>query len=150
MNDLKKPTTLVAGTNMIITVGGFMYLYKQFELLKEENDKLKNDVKILAAKFNQYAKDDLQTEEILKTAQKELRSLRSQVGNIDVKDEIKMIKYSLTDADIEIKSPVKQKKKKYYSSESEESIETPKRRPSKKKVVDEDEDIINLYYKKKG
>lgn len=146
MNDLKKPTSLVAGTNVIFTVGGFMYLYKQFELLKEENDKLKQDVRTLTSRFQQYAKDDLQTEELIKTTQKDLRSIKSQIGNIDVKDEIKAIKYTLTDADIEIKSPVKPKKKKYAYSTSEESEEEIiRKKPAKKKAVEDDEDIISLY-----
>lgn len=151
MNDLKKPSSLVAGTNVIFTVGGFMYLYKQFELLKEENEKLRQDFRTLTSKFQQYVKDDLENEALLKTTQKEVKSLKAQIGNIDVKDEIKAIKYSLTDADIEIKSPAKPKKKRYYSSsESEESIETPKKRyPTKKKEL-KDDDIIDLYRQKKS
>ncbi len=150
MNDLKKPTSLVAGTNIILTVGSFAYLYKQLELLKEENDKLRGDMRSLTSKLQNITGTDVQNQEMLKHLHKDVRTLKSQVPKLDVDDEIKAIKYALTDADIDIKSPIRLKKKKYRISseeESEESIETPKKKRVSKKKEDENEDLIRLYRK---
>ncbi|HSW76539.1 MAG TPA: hypothetical protein VLG50_05815 [Candidatus Saccharimonadales bacterium] len=147
MNNFKEPTSLVAGTNIIFTVGSFMYLYKRMEQMQKENDELKKNMQVLMTKLQKYTNDDVQTEEAIKTIDQNMKTIKQ-----TYKDEIKAIKEALTDNDIDIRSPKMKKKSKKIESSGESSEETPKKKP-KKKVKDdplEDEGLIDLFRSKRG
>jgi len=151
MNDLKKPTSLIAGSNIIFSVGSFLYLYKKLEQLEKENSAMKKDIATLATKLNKFNNEDLQTEELLKDMNKKVSSLKREVSRVEdlmIEDEIKLIKDALAENDIDIKSPKpkKSKNKKYRQLSSEESseYETPKKKNKKKKEDLGDEDLIDM------
>jgi hypothetical protein len=157
MNDLKKPTSLIAGTNIIFSVGSFLYLYKRLEQLEKENSSMKNDIKTLATKLSKFNNEDLQTEELLKDMNKKVSSLKrdvSKVENLMIEDELKLIKDALAENDIDIKSPVKAKKSKskkykYLSSEESSEYEQSPKKKYKKKDLD-DEDLIDMLKARRG
>lgn len=154
MNDLKKPTSLVAGTNIIFSVGSFLYLYKKLEQLESDNKALKKDMVTLATKLNKFSNEDLQTEELIKEMNKKVSSLKREVGKVEdlmLEDELKSIKDALADNDIDIKSPKPKKKSKKYRYSSEESSEyeeSPKKKSKKKQDLG-DEDLINMLKQKR-
>lgn len=154
MNDLKKPTSLIAGSNIIFSVGSFLYLYKRLEQLENENAVMKKNLKVLTDKINKYNNDSTQTVELYEDIDKKVSSLKREVRKVEdlmIEDELKLIKDALVENDIDIKSPVKSKKSKqkqrYMSSEeSSEYEETPKKKkkPKKKKEDLGDEDLIDM------
>jgi DNA-binding protein H-NS len=156
MNDLKKPTSLIAGTNIIFSVGSFLYLYKRLEQLEKENSLMKKDMHALATKLSKFNNEDLQTEELLKDMNKKVSSLKrdvSKVENLMIEDELKLIKDALAENDIDIKSPIKKKSKskkyKYVSSEESSEYEQSPKKKYKKKDLD-DEDLIDMLKARRG
>jgi hypothetical protein len=155
MNDLKKPTSLIAGTNIIFSVGSFLYLYKKLEQLESENKAMKKDMVTLATKLNKFSNEDLQTEELFKEMNKKVSNLKREVGKVEdlmLEDELKSIKDALADNDIDIKTPKPKKKSKKYkyvsSEESSEYEESPKKKNKKKQDLG-DEDLINMLKQKR-
>lgn len=153
MNDLKKPTSLIAGSNIIFSVGSFLYLYKKLEQLESDNKALKKDMMTLATKLNKFGNEDLQTEELFKEMNKKVSNLKREVGKVDeYEEDLKSIKDALAENDIDIKysKSKKHKKKRYVSSEeSSEYEESPKKKNKKKKEDLGDEDLINMLKQKR-
>lgn len=155
MDQLKTPTSLIAGTNIIFSVGSFLYLHKRVEQMEKENESMKNDIKNLTLKLSKFANEDNQTEELLKDMDKKVKNLKkefSKVGDLMIEEELSSIKEALENNDIDIKSPKHKKKpkNKYVSEESYESIESPKKKKLKKRNDLDDDDIINLLKQKRG
>jgi hypothetical protein len=154
MNDLKKPTSLIAGSNIIFSVGSFLYLYKRLEQLEKENVQMRKDQKVLMEKINKYNNDSLQTGSLYDDIDKKVSSLKREVRKVEdlmIEDELKLIKDALVENDIDIKSPARSKKSKpkyrhVSSEESSEYEETPKKKkkPKKKKEDLGDEDLIDM------
>lgn len=149
MNEFKNPTSLVAGSNIIFSIGSFLYLYKKNEQLQNELNDMKKNFQTMTTKLQQYNNDDIQNEEILKTMYKDVKMLKNNTVD-DLEDELKLIKDTLEENDIYIKSPIKikknKKKKKYESSndnssESEELIKKKTKKKTKEEL--EEDDIIN-------
>lgn len=153
MDDLKKPTALLAGTNIVFSVGSFAYFYKKIEQLQNENADIKKDLMTLTEKLQKNNNEDLQTEEYLQTIQKEMKTLKK--GH-QYEDDIQAITTALKDNDINVKLPSQNKKtkkyKKYQSSSSESSEEAPKKKKTNKKDKDDidDKELINLFKNKKN
>lgn len=150
MNDLRKPTSLLAGTNIIFSVGSFMFLYKRMEQLQNENIQMKKDIQALSSLVGKDKLDGKQNDEFIKDMYKDVESLKKKKLDEQFIDaEFKAIVDALENHDINVKLPSKSKKKpkKYHVSSSEESSveETPKKK-YKKKTKDEleDDEIINM------
>ncbi len=139
MNELKNPTALLAGTNIVFSVGGFMFLYKRMEQLQNENTELKKNLQALTANVLKNSNDNEQINELMGKMYKDVKNLKD-----DIPDDLRAIMDTLEDHDINVTLPKKKSKKKKYSSE-ESSEESPKRK-YKKKTKDEieNEDIINM------
>jgi hypothetical protein len=162
MDDLKKPTSLLAGTNIILTLGGLSYLYKKIEQLQNENAEMKQDLVKLTEKLQKNNNEDLQTEELLQTIRKEVKTLKK---DNRYEDDIHALASALEDNDINVKLPSQSKKEKlkkhknykFASSSSEESTEEseevikPKKTKGNKKNKEdlEGKDLINLLKSKK-
>jgi hypothetical protein len=166
MDEVKKPTSLLVGTNIIFSVGSFMYLYKRMEQLQNDNIEMKKNIANLASKLTKNNNEDLQTEELLKNMHKEVKALKHTSSRIDdYEEDLKAIVSALEASNIELDMPVKSKNKSkkkkdkhkmyvYSESETSESEETPKKRPqsSYKKKYKEDlkeDDLIDLMRLKK-
>ena len=152
MDDLKKPTALLAGTNIIFSVGSFAYFYKRLEQLQTENEEIKKDLVTLTEKLQKNNNEDLQTEEYLQSIQKEMKTLKKS----HYEDDIQALACALKDNDITVKLPSQTKKTKKYkkyqsSSEEESSEEAPKKKNKNKKDKDvDDKELINLFKNKKS
>jgi len=143
---------LIAGTNIILTIGSVTYLYKQIEQLKKDNEELRKNVTALTTKFQKVGNEDLQTEEAFKAISQNMKTLSKgykKVEELRIEDQLDAIKNALSDSDITVKIP--KKKKKYALSSSEESSEeeAPKKKPKKKEET-EDEGLINLFRSKRS
>ena len=159
MDDLKKPTSLLAGSNIIFSVGGFVYLYKRLEQLQNENIEMRQNITELTNKLQKNNNEDLQTEEFLQTMKKDVKMLKK---NNKYEEDLNAVVSALEECDINVKLPsknkntkmVKNKKHKFSSSEesSEESEEKvkPKYKNKFKKNKEEldDKDVINMLKKK--
>jgi hypothetical protein len=157
MDDLKKPTSLLAGSNIIFSVGGFVYLYKKLEQLQNENIEMKRDLLELTNKLQKNNNEDLQTEEFLQTIKKDVKLLKK---NNKYEEDLNAVVSALEECDINVKLPSQNKKikknKKYkFSSSEDESEESeekvkPKHKKYGKKDKEEldDKDVINMLKKK--
>jgi len=147
MNDLKKPTSLITGTNIIFSVGSFLYLYKKIEQLEKENAEMKKNQFSLANKINKFTNEDIQTEELLKDMNKKVSSMKRDFTKVDdLMLEQESIIDALAENDIAIKHKKKSKNKKpKYVSEEEMSseYESPKKKYKKKENLNDD-DLINM------
>ena len=158
MNELKKPTSLLAGTNIIFSVGSFIYFCKRFEQLLLENVEINKTLLKMKKDLAENNNNDKQQDELLKNMHKEFKMIKENMGKIDeykLEDEIKTIMDTLEANDIPIKSSKKNRKSKKYRGSSSESLEyddLPKRRtltPHKKKSIkeesdDAEEELINM------
>jgi len=150
MNQFKEPTSLLAGTNIILTIGSVTYLYKQIEQLKKDNDELRKNLQVLTSKFQKVGNEDLQTEEAFKTIHQNMKALSKgykKVEDLRLEDQLDAIKNALTDSDIAVKIPKKKLKKYTLSSSDESSEEIVKKKPKKKE--NEDDGLIDLFRSKK-
>ena len=147
MNELRNPTSLLAGTNIVFSVGSFMFLYKRMEQLQNDNIELKKDVRNLTEKLLKSNNDNDQTKELIGKMYKDVKNIKEENASDIMPEELKAIIAALEDHDISVSLPKKKsnKKKKYISSEESSEEEMPKRK-NKKKTKDEleDEDIINM------
>lgn len=151
MDDLKKPTSLLAGTNIIFSVGSFMYFYKRMEQLQNDNIELKKNMAILTDKLTKSTTIDIQTEEELKTMHKDVKKVKGEFTKLEdnMKIELKAITKTLESNNITVITPKKDKKKrktKYSSSEESSSYEEKPKKSYKKKCKEEleDEDLIKI------
>lgn len=158
MNNFKEPTSVMAGTNIIFSIGSFMYLYKRLEQIEKENADMRKNLNVLTSKLQKYTTDEVQTEEGFKIMHERLKTLGKTVKKVDelrIEDELKAIKSALADSEISVKSPkLKRRGKKYKSSSSdtESSEELPKKKLTKSKIKEKDsenDDIIDLIKKVK-
>lgn len=159
MEELKKPTSLLAGTNIIFSAGSFMYFYKRMEQLSAENAELKKGYNNLATKLGQSTVEEKQVEEELRNMKKELKSVKNSIEKIEDQNthkEVQAIMKALEGNDINVTIPKKEKykKKKYKytssdaSTESTESEEKPKKYYKKKSTKElDDTELINLMRK---
>lgn len=150
MDDLKKPTSLLAGTNIIFSVGSFMYFYKRLEQLNNDNIELRKNLASLTEKVTKNSTIDLQTEEELKDITKDVKKVKVDYGKLEdnMKIELKAITKTLESNNMPVVIPKKKKKKAKYSSSEESSYEEKKKSYKKKYKEDyEDEDIIKMVTK---
>jgi hypothetical protein len=156
MDDLKKPSSLLAGSNIIFSVGSFLYLYKRMEQLQNDNIEMRQNLTELTNKLQKNNNEELQTEEFLQTMKKDVKLLKK---NNKYEDDLNAVVSALEECDINVKLPSKSKKpknKKYKFSSSEESSEEseekvkPKNKKYNKKDKDDldDKDVINMLKKK--
>ncbi len=147
MNELRNPTSLLAGTNIVFSVGSFMFLYKRMEQLQNDNIELKKDVKSLTEKLLKSNNDTDQRNELIGKMYKDVKIMKEEKASDIMPDELKAILTALEKHDITVALPKKKtnKKKKYVSSEESSEEEAPKKK-NKKKTKDEleDEDLINM------
>jgi chromosome segregation ATPase len=139
MNDFKKPHSLIAGANVILTIGCFMYMYRELEQLKNDNRALREDLNKLTGLVNKHSNEYIQIEDHVGTVEKTVRELRRDKRVVE--DDVLSIKDALSESDLGLSFPKSRKKKttkKYESSEESESAESPKRKPKKKKDVTDD------------
>src|SRR5260370_3330379 len=116
MEEFKKPTSLLAGTNIIFSVGSFMYLYKKFEQLQKDNDEMKKNLAILTTKVAKNNNEDLQTEELLRMMHKDVKMLKNNVDRIE-EEELKAVIKTLENNGINVNLPVKNTKKDKYKKQ---------------------------------
>ena len=155
VEELKKPTSLLAGTNIIFSAGSFMYFYKKMEQLSAENLELKKSITQLTTKLQQSTLDETQTTELLRDMKKDLKGLKNNVERMEEQNvyrEVQGIMKTLETNNMNVVLPKKEKnkKKKYKYSSSEESSteseEKPKYKKKGKKEID-DMELINLMRK---
>lgn len=157
MEELKKPTSLLAGTNIIFSAGSFMYFYKRMEQLSAENAEMKKNFTILSSKLQQSTLDETQTTELLRDMKKELKGFKGSMEKMEEQNvyrEVQGIMKALEGKNIDVVLPKKEKhkKKKYKYSSSEESSTESEEKPQKKyknkgkKEID-DMELINLMRK---
>lgn len=142
MNEFRNPTSLLAGTNIVFSVGSFMFLYKRMEQLQNDNIELKKNMQTLTNKMLNTHNETDQNKELMTAIYQDVKNLKKD----NVPEELKAILSALEENDINVTLPKKKsKKKKYISSEESSEEETPKKK-YKKKTKDEleDEDIINM------
>lgn len=152
MDELKKPTSLLAGTNIIFSVGSFMYFYKRMEQLQADNIELRKNIASLTEKVTKNSTIDIQTEEELKDITKDVKKVKGDYSKLEdnMKIELKAITKALETNNISVTIPKKKKKKsKYESSEESSSSYEEKKKSYKKKHKEEleDEDLIRLVRK---
>lgn len=138
MEEFKKPTSLLAGTNIIFSAGSFMYFYRRMEQLSAENLELKKGLAQLGTKLTQSTLDETQTTELLRDMKKELKGIKNNVDKMEEQNvyrEVQGIMNALEGKNIDVVLPKKEKhkKKKYkYSSSSDESSTESEEKPVKK------------------
>lgn len=141
MNELRNPTSLLAGTNIVFSVGSFMFLYKRMEQLQNDNLEMKKTIQTLTSNMLKNNNDADQTKELIGKMYKDVKILKED----NLNEELKAIMDTLEDHNIDVIVPKKKKpKKKYSSSEESSEEEAPKRKPRRKTKEEEDEDIINM------
>ena len=167
MNELKKPTSLLAGTNVILTIGSFMYLYKKMEDLQNENIEMKKNMQILTTKLQKISSDETQKTEILKELNKDIKHVKENVSSVELFqfDGLNSIVSVLRDEGLDIKLPKKKKNKKNYkhfssssssSASSSSSYEEVPRKKNKKahekheRHESENDDIIKMLRQKRN
>ena len=162
MNDLKKPTSLFAGTNIIFSIGSFMYLYKKMEELQNENAEMKKNLQTLTTKLHKLHNDDSQRSDLLKDLNKDVKHVKEDINKIESfnMEEFNAIAKALSNEGIEVKLPKKKKGKKHYKhysssssdSSSSEYNEPPRRsrKKAKEESESENEELINMLRKKKN
>jgi hypothetical protein len=157
MEEFKKPTSLMAGTNIIFSAGSFMYFYRRMEQLSAENLELKKSIAQLSTKLTASTLDETQTTEMLRDMKKELKGMKNGMEKIEEQNvyrEVQGIMTALQGQNIDVILPKKEKpkKKKYKYSSSEESSSESEEKPVKKyknkgkKEMNED-DLIKLMRK---
>lgn len=171
MDELKKPTALLVGSNIIFSVGSFMFLYKKMEQMQNDNNEMKQDILTLTNNMVKMSNDKQQTEEFLKGLNKDVKNLKTSAKDKNYENDIESIIDELSANNINVKLSNKRKKKtktnkkkKYaFSSDEEEKESTEeeyneipyktknKHSYNNKKSKDEldDDDIINLSRQKK-
>lgn len=117
MNDFKKPTALISGTNLIFSIGSFAYFYKKIEQLEKENQALKKEFETLTKNMQDFKNADIQTEELLKKMHKEVKEVKMLKEDSSlIEQEIKIIKDALEEGGLSVKTPKK------YRKESDEDL----------------------------
>jgi len=171
MDELKKPTALLVGSNIIFSVGSFMFLYKKMEQMQNDNNEMKQDILTLTNNMVKMSNDKQQTEEFLKGLNKDVKNLKTSVKDKNYENDIESIIDELSSNNIHVKLPNKRKKKtktnkkkKYAFSSDEEEKESSEEEyneiPYKTKTKSsynnkkskeelDDDDIINLSRQKK-
>jgi len=157
MEEFKKPTSLLAGTNIIFSAGSFMYFYKRMEQLSADNAELKKSMNILTQKLTQSTIDETQNIELLRDMKKDLKAVKNNMEKMEEQNvyrEVQGIMNALESKNIDVVLPKKEKhkKKKYKYSSSEDSSTESEEKPAKKyknkgkKEIDDNE-LINLMRK---
>lgn len=169
MDELKKPTALLVGSNIIFSVGSFMFLYKKMEQMQNDNNEMKQDILTLTNNMVKMSNDKQQTEEFLKGLNKDVKNLKTSTKDKTYENDIESIIDELSANNIHVNlsnkrkkktKPNKKKKYAFSSSEEKESSEEEyneiqyktKTKPSynkKSKEELDDDDIINLSRQKK-
>ena len=146
MNELRNPSSMLAGANIVFTTGSFLFLYKRIEQLQNDNTELKNKLNKLTENMAKNNQADDQRHEFIGKIFKDVKHLKEEKASDLHAEELRAIIEALEEQNISVTLPKKKnKKKKYVSSEESSEEETPKKK-YKKKTKDEieNEDIINL------